>query len=182
MFPSSVLITVCFASTVQPLGVGLHPSPLGFAGSAETTKAAQGISLHRRKLNTHPHFRLAKPMDFCYHGGGAEICCVGGHFTCIGAWGGANSSRPAFMLLCLVRIFYTISLGYASDFFEVSKVACYVVGGWVARHGWRIGRLSAAGHKAGSVVGSAPWQSPADRLWRLGGCPRGDCRRCDANR
>ena len=58
--------TVFHISMVQPLGVGSSCSLWALLGTAETTKAAQGIflSLHRRKLNTHSHFSRLIKTDY----------------------------------------------------------------------------------------------------------------------
>ena len=63
------------------------------------------------------------------------------------------------------------------QFFVVDKAALLLVGPWVARHGRAGGWLSHPWHKAGSKVGSAPWQFPPMGCQALGRGTRGNCRR-----
>ena len=51
--------------------------------------------------------------------GTAQVsCCVGAVLSCIGAWGGANSPRPAFMLLCLLLYFTPSSRNTQEHFYS----------------------------------------------------------------
>lgn len=157
MFASfSAFSAVLHISTVRPKGVGILPAPVGF--SAETTKAAQGII-----FPTPPKAKHTSPFQTCESYGflilwGWRRILLCGSCTLLhrGAWDG-NPVRPAFMLLCLVRIFYTILAGYASGFFvlKMALMGCRRLGGPP-----RLGPVcvSAVGSKAGSEVGFAPWQ------------------------
>lgn len=126
-------------STFRPWGWGL-PVPQELLGPPRQQKRRRvcNLSLHRRKLNTHSHFsRLIKPSIFDKMGAAQVSCCVGGRFSCIGAWG-----VPALHVLPLFA--FAVSCFIIADRGKLCKGFLMLlltkwrwcgVGGWVARHG-----------------------------------------------
>lgn len=104
--------------------MGSSRPPWALLGSAETQKRHRGINPYTAESNTQPISCLINLWIFVKMGVAQDSCCVGGHVSCIGAWGGANSPRPAFLLS--LAIFYTVPLGCASGFLLLTKWACMV--------------------------------------------------------
>ena len=127
-----------------PWGWG-PPVPLGLrSGPPRQQKRRRvcNLSLHRRKLNTHSHFsRLINLWIFVKMGAAQVSCCVGGRVSCIGAWGaGTLHALPLFA--SAVSCFIIADSGkLCKGFFMLllTKWRGECVGGWVARHGWRLG-------------------------------------------
>ena len=91
--------------------------------------------------HTFPFSRLIKPSIFDKMGAAQVSCCVGGRVSCIGAWGTRNTSRPALYAFAVSCFIIADSGKLCKGFFVLllTKWRGECVGGWVARHGWRLG-------------------------------------------
>ena len=108
-----------------------------------------------------------------------KFCCVGGCVSCIGTWGGRNSSCPALIIrLDAIFVFFQP----CADFFVVQWVACYVVGALVARLGRGRGAFRWVGAWRGQRWVPLHSNPPLEVGGDLPPCPRWDCCRFDALR
>lgn len=104
--------------------MGSSRPPWALLGSAETQKRHRGINPYTAESNTQPISCLINLWIFVKMGVAQDSCCVGGHVSCIGAWGAGTLHALPF---CCLWLYFTLyRLVVQAVFLLLTKWTCMV--------------------------------------------------------